>query len=218
MLRPLRVKGTTQGTVTNAEGKYEIEVNDPSAILVFSYIGYVTQEIAVGNKTVIDVLMEEDLQGLEEVVVVGYGTQKKSELTNAVVQTSGSVIKKTPSVSLSNSLAGQMAGLFVNQTSAEPGFDDAQIFVRGFNTYRDNSALIVIDGVANADPDGINRLDPNDIESISVLKDASAAIYGAQSAGGVILVTTKRGNMGKPIFTYNGAMGFQSPTMRPIFS
>ena len=108
-----------------------------------------------------------------------------------------------------------MAGLFVNQTSAEPGFDDAQIFVRGFNTYRDNSALIVIDGVANADPDGLNRLDPNDIESISVLKDASAAIYGAQSAGGVILVTTKRGKTGKPKFTYNGAMGFQSPTMKP---
>jgi TonB-linked SusC/RagA family outer membrane protein len=208
------VKGSTTGTVTNLEGEYDIVVDDPSAVLVFSYVGYITQEIAVGDQTEINVSMAEDYLGLDEVVVVGYGTQKKSELTNAVVQTSGDAIKKTPAVSLSNSLAGRLAGLFVNQTNAEPGFDDAQIFVRGFNTYRNNSALIVIDGVANADPDGLNRLDPNDIESISVLKDASAAIYGAQSAGGVVLVTTKRGKVGKPKFTYSGSMGFMSPNSK----
>ncbi len=140
---------------------------------------------------------------LDEVVVVGYGTQKKSELTNAVVQVTGEKLKQSNAVSLSNSLSGRLAGLYVNQRSAVPGFDDAQILVRGVNTYRNSSALIVIDGVANADPDGLNRLDPNDIATISVLKDASAAIYGAQSAGGVILVTTKRGKTGKPVFDFN---------------
>ena len=210
----ITIKGTSQGTVTNLEGVYNIVVDDASAVLVFSYVGYITMETAVGNQTEVNVVMEEDFQGLEEVVVVGYGTQKKSELTNAVVQTSGDAIKTTPAVSLSNSLAGRLAGLFVNQTNAEPGFDDAQIFVRGFNTYRDNSALIVIDGVANADPDGLNRLDPNDIESISVLKDASAAIYGAQSAGGVILVTTKRGKVGAPKFTFSGSWGFEAPNSK----
>ncbi len=111
-------------------------------------------------------------------------------------------------------LSGRLAGLYVNQRSAVPGFDDAQILVRGANTYRNSSALIVIDGVANADPDGLNRLDPNDIETISVLKDASAAIYGAQSAGGVILVTTKRGKTGKPIFDFNANQAWQSPTLK----
>ncbi|MEX2592922.1 MAG: SusC/RagA family TonB-linked outer membrane protein [Anditalea sp.] len=151
---------------------------------------------------------------MDEVIVVGYGTAKKSELTNAVVQTSGDEVKKSSAVSLSNALSGRLAGLYVNQRSSIPGFDDAQILVRGFNTTRNNSALIVIDGVANADPDGLNRLDPNDIESISVLKDASAAIYGAQSAGGVILVTTKRGQTGKPVFNFSTSQLFQSPTRK----
>ncbi len=111
-------------------------------------------------------------------------------------------------------MSGRLAGLFVNQRSAVPGFDDAQILVRGPNTYRNSSALIVIDGVANADPDGLNRLDPNDIETISVLKDASAAVYGAQSAGGVILVTTKRGKTGKPSFDFTTTHSYLSPTMK----
>ncbi len=208
------VKGTTIGTVTDVDGNYGISVMDDAQTLVFSSIGYQTQEIEIGSQTVINIQLTPDIQALSEVVVVGYGTQKKSEVTNAVVQTSGEEIKKSPAISLSNSLAGRMAGLYVNQRSAAPGFDDAQILVRGFNTYRDNSALIVIDGVANADPDGLNRLDPNDIESISVLKDASAAIYGAQSAGGVILVTTKRGTIGKPTFTYSGSQMYQSPTAK----
>lgn len=206
--------GTTKGTVTDIDGKYALKVNSKNSILIFSFVGYLKKEVVVGSSTTIDVGMELDARQLDEIVVVGYGAQKKSEVTNAVVQTSGEEIKKSPAVSLSNSLAGRLAGLYVNQRSSAPGFDDAQILVRGFNTYRDNSALIVIDGVANADPDGLNRLDPNDIESISVLKDASAAIYGAQSAGGVILVTTKRGKIGKPVFTYTGLQAYQSPTAK----
>lgn len=208
------VKGTTTGTITDSDGNYTITVEDESSVLVFSYVGYIEQEVTVGSLKVIDVQLEVDTKELDEIVVVGYGTQKKSEVSNAVVQVAGEELKRTPAVSLSNSLAGRMAGLFVNQTSSIPGFDDADIYVRGFNTFRDNSALIVIDGVASADPDGLNRLDPNDIESVSVLKDASAAIYGAQSAGGVILVTTKRGKTGKPRLTYNGFYGFLSPTQR----
>jgi len=207
------VVGTTSGTVTDMDGYFAFSVPD-DATLIFSYIGYDPVRIEVAEQSIINVSLQVDARSLEEVVVIGYGTAKKSELTNAVVQTTGDEIKKSSAVSLSNSLSGRLAGLYVNQRSAVPGFDDAQILVRGFNTTRNNSALIVIDGVANADPDGLNRLDPNDIESISVLKDASAAIYGAQSAGGVILVTTKRGKSGKPTFNFTSSQLFQSPTMK----
>lgn len=206
-------KGTSNGTVTDLNGNFNMKANS-AGTLVFSFVGYIQQEIAVSNNTKIDIQLDLDTKQLEEIVVVGYGTQKRSEVTNAVVQASGEDIKRTSAVSLSNSLAGRLAGLYVNQTQSAPGFDDAEIVVRGYNTYRNNAALIVIDGVANADPDGLNRLDPNDIESISVLKDASAAIYGAQSAGGVILVTTKRGNVGKPVFNYTARQGFESPTSK----
>jgi TonB-linked SusC/RagA family outer membrane protein len=207
-------KGTTNGVVSDENGKYSIQVKDAKSVLVFSYIGYITKELQAGSQAVLDIKMEVSSQELNDVVVVGYGTQKRSELTNAVVQTTGAEIKKSSAASLSNSLAGRMAGVYVTQRSAAPGFDDAQILVRGASTYRNTSALIVIDGVANADPDGLNRLDPNDIESISVLKDASAAIYGAQSAGGVILVTTKRGVTGKPAFDFSTTQSWQSPTMK----
>ncbi|MEO6284338.1 MAG: TonB-dependent receptor [Dyadobacter sp.] len=207
-------KGTNNGVASDKDGKYSINVRDENSVLVFSFIGYVTKEVKVGAGSTVDVKMEVSSQELNDVVVVGYGTQKRSELTNAVVQTTGAEIKKSSAASLSNSLAGRMAGVYVTQRSAAPGFDDAQILVRGASTYRNTSALIVIDGVANADPDGLNRLDPNDIESISVLKDASAAIYGAQSAGGVILVTTKRGVTGKPAFDFSTTQSWQSPTMK----
>ena len=207
-------KGTRNGVVTDFDGKYTIDITNSKSILVFSYIGYLTKEVPVDPSAIVDVQMELDAQKLDEIVVVGYGTKKKSEVTNAVVQASGEEINRSPAVSLSNSLSGRLAGLYINQRSSVPGFDDAQIMVRGFNTTRNNSALIVIDGVANADPDGINRLDPNDIESISVLKDASAAIYGAQSAGGVILVTTKRGKKGKPIIDFSTTQSYQYPTQR----
>ncbi len=207
-------KGTKKGAVSDHNGNFALKVKDKNSILVISYVGYSSQEIRVGTASSINIKLESISKRLDDVVVVGYGTQKKSELTNAVVQTTGAEIKKSNAVSLSNSLSGRLAGLYVNQRSAVPGFDDAEILVRGYNTYRNSAALIVIDGVANADPDGFNRLDPNDIESISVLKDASAAIYGAQSAGGVILVTTKRGKTGKPSFDFTTTQAYQSPTMK----
>jgi TonB-linked SusC/RagA family outer membrane protein len=210
----VKLKGGTIITTTDKAGKFKINVPDNNSILVFSFIGYLTKELLVSPGSEMTVNLVPDQSKLNEVIVVGYGTQKKSELTNAVVQTTGKELTKSNEMSLSNSLSGRLAGLYVTQSSSGPGFDDAQILVRGYNTYRNSSALIVIDGVANADPDGLNRLDPHDIESISVLKDASAAIYGAQSAGGVILVTTKRGKSGKPSFTFSTNFSNQTPTVK----
>ncbi|MFT3701826.1 MAG: SusC/RagA family TonB-linked outer membrane protein [Agriterribacter sp.] len=206
-------KGTKNGVMSDANGNYSIKVRNKSSVLVISSVGYTVREIAA-SRVDANIQLESISKSLEDVVVVGYGTQKRSELTNAVVQTTGAEVKKSTNLSVSNSLAGRLPGLYVSQQSAAPGFDDAQILVRGAKTYRNTSALIVIDGVANADPDGLNRLDPNDIESISVLKDASAAIYGAQSAGGVILVTTKRGKSGKAAFDFTSNFSWQSPSMK----
>jgi TonB-linked SusC/RagA family outer membrane protein len=206
------VKGTTTGTVTDADGVYSFDIPDGDVTLVFSFIGYATQEVAVGGRATIDVTLEDDIMSLGEVVVVGYGTQEKKEVTGAISQVSGNEIRKSSAVSISNSLAGQVPGLFVNQTNAEPGRDDASIYVRGIGTTGNTAALIVVDGIANRD--AISRIDPNDIESITVLKDASAAIYGAQAANGVILITTKKGKSGKPTITYSFNQGFVSPTRK----
>jgi len=208
-------KGGTSGVTTDANGDFSLSVKDRNSMLVISFVGYTDLEINASSvRAGTAVKLESVAKKLEDVIVVGYGTQRRSELTNAVVQTTGTEIKRSNNLSVSNSLSGRLPGLFVTQQSAVPGFDDAQILVRGAKTYRNTSALIVIDGVANADPDGLNRLDPNDIESISVLKDASAAIYGAQSAGGVVLVTTKRGRVGKPSVDFSTTFSYQSPTMK----
>jgi TonB-linked SusC/RagA family outer membrane protein len=204
------VKGTTVGTTANANGEYTLEIPGDDAILVFSFIGYATQEVLTSGRTTVDVTLEEDIQSLGEVIVVGYGTQEKKEVTSAISQVSGDDIRKSSAISISNSLAGRMPGLIVNQRNAEPGRDDASIFIRGIATTGSSQALIVIDGVANRD--GISRLDPNDIETLTVLKDASAAIYGAQAANGVVLITTKRGKTGKPTLNYSFNQGFVSPT------
>lgn len=204
-------KGTTNGTQTDFDGNYTLNVSQ-GATLVFSYIGFGTQEIVVGDSNTVDVVLQEDAAFLEEVVVIGYGTQTRAEVTNAVSQLAGPVLKQTPAISTSNALQGQIPGLFVLQGGAVPGFDDAELRVRGSSSFANNvPVLIVIDGVPNRDPDGLNRIDPGDIESLSVLKDASAAIYGAQAAGGVILVTTKRGKEGKAKFQYSTDQGFSRP-------
>lgn len=207
-------KGASQKVITDIDGKFSISVSAANSTLVFSYVGYLTTEVQADASGSMTVKMTASTKSLDDVVVVGYGTQKKKELSNAVSQVAGGDLVKSQAVSTSNSLAGRLPGLFVTQSSAVPGQDDAQILVRGPSTYRNTSALIVIDGVANADPDGFNRLDPNDIENISVLKDAAAAVYGAQSAGGVILVTTKRGKAGKAQTDISTTESFQSPTTK----
>ncbi|MBU2903906.1 TonB-dependent receptor [Arenibacter algicola] len=206
-------KGTTNGTQADFDGNFLIAVKDENAVLVISYIGFTTKEVALGGQTTLNVQLEESAQGLEEVVVVGYGVQKKSTLTGSVATVDGDELAKIPSTNLAATLAGQMTGVIVNNRGSSPGSENIQINIRGKNSWQGGSPLIVIDGIANRS--GFERINPNDIESISVLKDASAAIYGSRAADGVILITTKRGKDGKPTIEYTGDFGLTQPTRVP---
>jgi TonB-linked SusC/RagA family outer membrane protein len=208
------LKGTTLGTATDTDGKYTLSLPDEQSngTLVFSFIGYIAEEVAIGNRTTIDVSLVPDIQALSEVVVVGYGSQQKATVTGSVAQISGQEITKSPTPNVTSSLAGRLPGLIVSQRSGEPGRDDPNLLIRGNGTFGDNSPLIIIDGVQRS---LMSRLNPQDIESISVLKDASAAIYGARAANGVILITTKKGVRGKPTFDFSYNYAFQSPTKIP---
>ncbi|MDR2763813.1 MAG: TonB-dependent receptor [Tannerella sp.] len=203
---------TANGTVTDMDGKFSLAVS-PEATLVVSYIGYVTQDIAVGNRTQLQIILQEDLQTLEEVVVVGYGTQKKVNLTGSVsnVNFESEVIAARPLTSVSSALSGLSSGLVVRQSSGTPSSDNASLRVRGIGTLNNSDPLILIDG----QPGDINSLSPGDISSVSILKDAaSSAIYGSRAANGVILVTTKSGSDsgGKVTFNYTGSVGSSQPT------
>lgn len=213
-------KGTTNGVVTDIDGNFKINVPG-NAVLIFSYIGYLAEEIPINNRSSLDVGLIRDITELSEVVVVGYGEQKKETMTGSVSNISGDEIVKSPSANVSSSLAGRLPGLTVGQRSGEPGRDDPAIFIRGTATFysddpedpndiaRVNGPLVIIDGVPR---DNMSRMNPEDIESISVLKDASAAIYGARAANGVILITTKTGSKGKPVFSFSYNHAFQKPT------
>jgi TonB-dependent starch-binding outer membrane protein SusC len=211
------LKGTTTGTVSDADGAYQLSVPSANSRLVLSYIGYQSLEVAVNGRSNISLSLQPDTKALEEVVVVAYATQKKATVTGAVAMLQGEKLIKSPAVDLTNSLAGRLPGLVVIQQSGEPGYDGATIRIRGTNTLGNSSPLVVIDGVPDRDG-GLGRLGPRDIESISVLKDASAAIYGARAANGAILVTTKRGKIGKPTVTYDFNQGWAQPTRVPNMS
>ena len=206
-------KGTTNGIMTDTDGNFSLEIPDGATLLI-SYIGYLSQEIHIGNQTVIKVELKEDTQNLEEVVVVGYGVQKKINLTGSVENIKGSDLAKKPVGQTSMALQGMSSGVTVQQTSGQPGKDRGNIRIRGIGTLSsDNpSPLILIDGV-EAD---INSVDPSDIESISILKDAaSAAIYGSRAANGVILLTTNRATKNTFRINYDNYIGWQSPTSMP---
>lgn len=206
------VQNTERGTVTDFEGNFEIEAQQGET-LVISYTGFSSKEVVIGTQSMIEVVLEDGLQ-LDEVVVVGYGTQRKVTVTGAVSSVKGSDIIASPAVELSNSLSGRLPGLVVVQTSGEPGQDGARVRIRGTNTLGNSSPLIVIDGIPDRDG-GFGRLNPQDIENISVLKDAAAAIYGARAANGAIIITTKRGKTGKPTINYNINYGNSQPTRVP---
>lgn len=209
------IKGTSQGTVTEVDGSFNLMVaNVNDAVLLFSYTGFVSQEVPLAGRTNLDIALVSDNLLLNEVVVVGYGVQKKETVTGAVSSVKGSDLVKSPAVNVSNSIAGRMAGVVAVNGSGEPGYDGSSIRIRGSNTLNNTGALIVIDGIPNR-AGGLDRLNPNDIEKISVLKDASAAIYGARAANGVILITTKRGKVSKPELNYSFNQGFQQPTQLP---
>jgi TonB-linked SusC/RagA family outer membrane protein len=208
----IQVKGTVNGAISDANGNYVLTVNDPKATLIFSFIGYVSKEVPLDGKISVNVTLAAEVSQLGEVVVIGYGTAKKATLTGSVSSVNGDNLKQSPSTNLTNSLIGRLPGITAIQKSGEPGNDATTISIRGANTLGDIGPLIVVDGIAHR---SLDRLDPSDIESMTVLKDASAAIYGTQAANGVILVTTKRGTIGKPTITLNLNSGFNQPDVIP---
>ena len=209
----VQLEGSAQtATTTDDAGRFEISAD--KGVLVVSYIGYITGRVPLDDKSTYQIQLQADEQTLEDVVVVGYGTQRKATLTGSISQVKGGELVKSPQPNLSNALAGRFSGVIINNRSGEPGYDGSSITVRGQATNGNNDVLVVVDGVPGQ-VGGLERLDPNDIESVSVLKDASAAIYGNRAANGVILVTTKKGKTGKPSISYSGNQGFSSPTRLP---
>ena len=207
------VKGTTNGTITDMDGKFSLEVEE-GATLQISYIGYANQEIKVGNQKTLSIALKEDAEALDELVVVGYGTQKKVNLTGAVSNVKSDLLQNRTSSSPVNLLTGQVPGVTILQNSGQPGEDVGQLRVRGIGTLGNSDAMVIVDGVESS----FNNVNPEDIENISILKDAAASsIYGVRAANGVILVTTKKGIVGKPVVSYNGYVGWQSPTRLPNY-
>lgn len=199
------VKGTTIGTVTNAAGNFSLAIPDVAETLQFSFVGMRTQKVPIGNQTTINVSMEEETIGLEEVVAVGYGTQSRSTLTGSVADVKSDQLTVTPMSNITNTLTGKLPGLITKQTQGLPGSDQASLSIRGFG-----SPLVIIDGIES----GLTNIDPNQVESISILKDGAASIYGARAGNGVILVTTKRGITQKPTITLNTSYTMQGVTNR----
>ncbi len=208
------IKGSKTGVTTDGTGRFSLDVPNQNSTIVISSAGYQPQELAISGKTSFTVNLLISTGQLNEVVVVGYGTQKKVTVTGSVATVKGTELEKTPTVNLSNSLVGRLPGISAVQSSGEPGYDGSNIRIRGTNTFGNTSALIVVDGVPDV-AGGLERLNPADIESMSVLKDASAAIYGSRAANGVILVTTKHGRSGKPLLSYTFNQGWAQPTRIP---
>ncbi|MGN6639484.1 MAG: SusC/RagA family TonB-linked outer membrane protein, partial [Mucilaginibacter sp.] len=206
----VQVKGSSNGTTTDALGQYQLKNVSGTDSLFFSYIGYQPQTVVYNNRSTIDIVLQVEVSSLDQVVVVGYGTQKKVNLTGAVSSISAKDLSVVPVANVATLLAGKLPGLIAVQGSGEPGADDLALSVRGFG-----NALVVVDGIVNRD---FTRMDPAEIESITILKDAaSAAVYGVSGGNGVILVTTKRGISGKPLFNYSFNYGVQHVTRYPRF-
>ena len=203
----VKLKGTPIGVSTDAEGKYSIQIPENNGTLIFSYVGYTPQEVEVNGRESLDIQLTESVKGLDEVIVVGYGTQKKVSLTGAVSSINGARLTTTKNESVTNMLTGKLPGVRIVQKSAEPGTFNSTFDIRGLG-----SPLVIIDGVPRSN---YQRLDPNDIESISILKDATAAVYGVQSANGVVLITTKKGKAGSSELRYEITAGLQRSSGNP---
>ena len=208
------LSGSTTGTITDLNGAYQISVPSENSVIEYSFVGYKQQTLTVGDRTVVDVVMTEESTELEEVVVVGYGVQKRVHMTGSVSQIGAKELMKAPMQNVSNLLTGKLSGVTSIQRSGKPGDDGTTLYVRGQNSYAGGtSPMVIVDGV----PRTMDYLNPNDIESISVLKDASASIYGVQGANGVILITTKLGNEGAAKISYDGSYTFTQNTAMPKF-
>ena len=208
-------KGTSNGAITNNDGSFTLNVGSDNAVLQFSYVGFQSQEISLNGKTFVSVTMRENSELLGEVVVVGYGAQKKESVVGAISQLTNKDILQSPSANISQAIAGKISGVITTQTSGAPGSDDAQIFIRGRATFAgDAQPLILVDGIERA----FSQITPDDIETISVLKDASAtAVYGVRGANGVMLITTKRGREQKPEVSLTANWQGQRPTRKNTY-
>ncbi|MCK9509078.1 MAG: TonB-dependent receptor [Pigmentiphaga sp.] len=206
----IQIKGTTSGTITDFNGNFRLETTRSSGILVISYLGYTTQEIPYNSTQTFNIILTEETTILSDIQVIAYGVQEKQTLTGAITSVGNEVLVRSPNASVANTLAGQLTGVSTVQSSGQPGKEDPKIFVRGAGSLTDNSSspLILVDGVERA----FFQMDPNEIESVTVLKDASAtAVFGVRGANGVILVTTRRGEKGKAKISYSSSVGVQSP-------
>jgi TonB-linked SusC/RagA family outer membrane protein len=211
----INIKGTTIATTTDFDGKFTIVLNAPNKILAFSSMGFISVEKLVTGKDPLRIVMNEVVQSLKEIVVVGYGKQKKETVTGAISTLQGKEITDVPTSNLSTAIAGKLSGVVTIQTSGRPGEDAATIFIRGRSTWVNSKPLIIVDGVERS---SIAEIDPNEVQSISVLKDASStAVYGVRGANGVILVSTKRGKEGKQKIILSANFGAQQPVNIPNF-
>ena len=209
----VKVTGTTIGCITDIDGNFTLEVPE-NAKLTVSYIGFQTQEIAINGKSSVNIVLEEDTEMLDEIVVIGYGSMKKKDLTGAVAAIRGEKLSARKTTQLSTALQGSIAGVMVTRDNNAPGAAASTIRVRGITTISDSSPLVIIDGI----PGDIDDVNPNDVESMSVLKDASSAsIYGSRAAAGVILITTKRATERKASISYNFEYGLEIPTRQPEY-
>lgn len=208
----VKEKGASNGTVTDINGNFKLVVKDEASILVFSYVGFETQEVPVQSRSQINVTLKEDSQALSEVVVVGYGTQKKVSMTSAVSTVSADDLNQRTNKNISSSLQGMATGLTILDRGGSPGNANFSMFIRGVTTLGNNNPLVVVDGIEM----DMNDIDPNNIATVSVLKDAaSTAIYGSRGANGVILITTMRGKAGAFKVNYNSSLDLQSLTVVP---
>jgi TonB-linked SusC/RagA family outer membrane protein len=209
-------KGTTNGNITDVNGNFSLTVESGNAVLQISYIGYISQDVRVNNRTSLRITLNEDLQSLDEVVVVAYGTQKKASLTGSVATIGGDQLQSIPTSNLTNALAGRLSGVTVSQTQGGRPGNSSSLTIRARGTWNSTDPLYVIDGIVR-DSRAFDVLDASEVENISILKDASAAsIYGSRAANGVILVQTRRGKEGsKPLVSYSGSVGVGSFTLRP---
>uniref|UniRef100_F4CC53 TonB-dependent receptor plug n=1 Tax=Sphingobacterium sp. (strain 21) TaxID=743722 RepID=F4CC53_SPHS2 len=208
----VKESGSNRGTTTDSNGRYSLQVSDANATLVFSYVGYLSKSVNIGSQTTLDVTLEDAINSLDELVIIGYGTQKKKLTTGASVQVKGEDIQKLSTTNVMSALQSQSPGVQITQGSGMPG-EGFKVTVRGLGTIGDSSPLYVIDGIPGGD---INTLNPSDIESVDILKDAaSAAIYGSRAANGVVLVTTKQGKAGKLALSYDAFVGLQNPYKIP---
>ena len=210
----IMVKGTTIGVTTDADGAYTIKSIASGQILVYSYLGFITQEIKVEDQTVINLTMQEDAILMDDIVVIGYGTQKKISVTGAVANIPAPELQSSSTPSLSNTISGRIPGIVTRQTSGEPGYDASNVYIRGIGTLGNSSPLVLVDGIER----DMNNINVNEIASFSVLKDASAtAVYGVRGANGVILINTKKGSVGKPTVVLRSEVAMLTPMRIPDY-